>query len=228
MTALTALKWLSYLLGLLLVLAALVLVAVTWIERRQARELQARVPYPAPAGEQKSRTVVVYFSRSGNTALAARHVAKRLDAHLHEIHSPTYRLGLQGWLQAMRDARGHKAADSAPRTLDLSGFDTVYLGSPIWLYSPAPPIRDFVEHNRFDGKRVVLFNTFNSQFGPEYIDSFRTRVMERGARSFEHRFVRRGRMTRQVGPDEMLGTIDSEWFIEEVGLQPGLGFPSIK
>jgi hypothetical protein len=39
MNALLALKWLSYSLGLLLVLAALVLVTVTWIERRQARDL---------------------------------------------------------------------------------------------------------------------------------------------------------------------------------------------
>ena len=36
--------------------------------------------------------------------------------------------------------------------------------------------------------------------------------MARGARSFEHRQVLRGRMTRQLTPEEMLGVIDSEWF----------------
>ncbi|WP_439842029.1 flavodoxin [Aeromonas taiwanensis] len=46
--------------------------------------------------------------------------------------------------------------DIVPRILDLSPFDTVWLGSPVWLYSPAPPIWAFVEHNRFDGKDVVL------------------------------------------------------------------------
>lgn len=96
MTTLWVLKWLSYLLGLLLVLAALVVVTVTWIERRQAGDLQALAPYVSPMAEQKSRTAVVYFSRSGNTALAARHVARRLDAQLFEIQAPAYRLGLQG------------------------------------------------------------------------------------------------------------------------------------
>jgi flavodoxin len=214
MTAISARKWLLYSLGLLLVVAALVPVTVTWIERRQARDLQALAPYVSPAAEQKSQVAVVYFSRSGNTALAARHVARRLDAQLFEIQAPAYRLGLQGWARAMRDARKHEA-DISPRTIDLGEFETVYLGSPIWLYSPAPPIWAFVEHNRFDGKRVVLFNTFNSQFKPEYIEAFRTKVMERGARSFEHKFVRRGRMTQQISPDEMVSAIESGWFIED-------------
>jgi len=69
-----------------------------------------------------------------------------------------------GWVNAMRDAKRHEAVIS-PLTVDLSGHDVVYLGSPIWLYSPAPPIWEFVKRNRFDGKRVVLFNTFNSRFG---------------------------------------------------------------
>jgi flavodoxin len=213
-TAFSALKWLVYSLGLLLFLVALVPVTVTWIEHRQARDLQALAPYVPPAVEQKSRTAVVYFSRSGNTALAARHVAKRLDAQLFEIQAPAYRLGLQGWSRAMLDARQHEA-DIVPRTIDLSEFNTVYLGAPIWLYSPAPPIWAFVEHNRFDGKRVVLFNTFNSQFKSEYIDTFEAKVMEHGARSFEHRFVRRGRMTQQISPGEMVSVIESGWFIED-------------
>ena len=69
-----------------------------------------------------------------------------------------------GWVNAMRDARSK--AVIAPQTIDLSGHDVIYLGSPIWLYSPAPPIWQFVQQNRFDGKRVVLLNTFNSRLSP--------------------------------------------------------------
>ena len=115
-----------------------------------------------------------------------------------------------GWVNAMRDARRHEAVISPP-TIDLSGHDVVYLGSPIWLYSPAPPIWQFVERNRFDGKRVVLFNTFNSRFEPEYIAAFRHAVLQRGARSFEHQFIRRGRMGGQLSPQDMLTAFDAAW-----------------
>jgi len=205
------LKWTALTLLLLLMFAALVPIIVTRIEIQQARhatELERREGPPAQYPD--SRTAVVYFSRSGNTGIAARHLARRLKARLFRLKAPEYRLGLMGWIQALRDARNHGARIS-PQKIDLSGFDTVYLGSPIWLYSPAPPIWDFVEHNRFDGQRIVLFNTFNSQFKPEYIDDFRTRVMARGARSFEHRFVRRGRMGQQLSTEEMLDIVDTEW-----------------
>lgn len=190
---------------------ALVPIAVTWIENRQARDVRDMAVYSRPS--QPSRTAVVFFSRSGNTALAARHIAARVGAQLFELDAPDYKLGLVGWARAMLDARGNTAR-IAPRMIDLSAFDTVYLGSPIWLYSPAPPIWDFVAHNRFDGKHVVLFNTFNSQFKPEFIDGFKDNVMANGARSFEHRFILRGRMTQQISPDEMLRMIDAEWFVE--------------
>lgn len=208
-----ALKWVVGAVGMAALLAALVPVAVTWIERQQAKDLAGREPYAAGADTGR-RVAVVYFSRSGNTGLAARHIAKTLDADLFELKAPDYRLGLAGWSHAMRDARGTEA-DISPRTIDLSGYDEVYLGSPIWLYAPAPPISAFVEHNRFDGKRVVLFNTYNSEFKPELIAAFKVRVMERGARSFEHKAVRRGRMTAQLPPEAMLREIDDVWSLAE-------------
>ncbi|MFT3850409.1 MAG: hypothetical protein QM739_17550 [Propionivibrio sp.] len=209
-------KWIALLLGTLLAVAILVVLIVSWIESRQARELESEHPYQS-AMTGASRTAVVYFSRSGNTALAARHVAMRLDAQLFALEAPAYQLGPGGLTHALMDANALKEKPEAlpeitPRSIDLTLFDTVWLGSPVWLYSPAPPIWAFVEHNRFDGKHVVLFNTFNSHFGDELIARLKARVMARGARFFEHRHVLRGRMTQQLTPDEMLQAIDSAWF----------------
>jgi hypothetical protein len=208
------LKWFVLLLGLPVVLAALVLLAVTWIESRQARKLEGEQPYSGPVGA--ARTVVVYFSRSGNTALAARHVAKRMDARLIALQAPAYQLGVGGLAHALKDAGALKEQPEAlpeimPSTIDLTVFDSVWLGSPVWLYSPAPPIWAFVEHNRFDGQHVVLFNTFNSHFGADHIARLEAKVLARGARSFEHRHVQRGRMTQQITPEQMRQVVDEEW-----------------
>jgi flavodoxin len=209
------LKWIVLLLGLPVALAVLVLLTVTWIESRQARALESEQPYSGPAGA--PRTAVVYFSRSGNTALAARHVAQRLDAQLIALQAPAYQLGVGGLAHALKDANALKEQPEAlpeivPNTIDLTAFDSVWLGSPVWLYSPAPPIWAFVEYNRFDGQHVVLFNTFNSHFGDDHIARLQAKVMARGARSFEHRHVLRGRMTQQLTSEQMLQAIDAEWF----------------
>lgn len=192
------------------------LVGVSTIERRHARQVAELEPYASPASPLRSRAAVVYFSRSGATALAARHVAKRLDASLFALEVPQYALGVRGLAHSALDAKARRddpgaLPDISPRTINLKPFDTVWLGSPIWFYSPAPPIWAFVEHNRFDGQHVVLFNTFNSNFGDDQIAAFKAKVMAHGARSFEHRHVLRGRMTQQVTPDEMLQAIDEQW-----------------
>ncbi|MFY2834673.1 flavodoxin family protein [Achromobacter xylosoxidans] len=206
--------WIALVLALAVLAAFGVLFAVSWIESRQARDLETRLSASATLA---ARTAVVYFSRSGNTALAARHVAQRLDARLFRLDAPAYELGMGGLGHALWDANALKARpdrlpDIQPRIIDLTPFDTVYLGSPIWLYSPAPPLWAFVEQNRFDGQRVVLFNTFNSHFGEDHIAAFKAKVMARGARSFEHRHIKRGRMTQQLTPDEMTQAIDEQWF----------------
>lgn len=69
-----------------------------------------------------------------------------------------------------------------------------------------------MEHHRFDGLHVVLFNTFNSHIADEHIAAFQAKVMARGATSFEHRAVLRGRMTRQLTPEELIARVDASWF----------------
>ncbi len=212
----TPVHWLLAILALVLLAALAYLYAVTWIESRQARQLESKPP-DAPATVGVSRTAVVYFSRSGNTALAARHVAQRLEAQLFSLEAPDYELGMAGLANALKDANTRRSQpevlpDITPHTIDLTPFDTVWLGSPVWLYSPAPPIWAFVEYNRFDGQHVVLFNTFNSHIGEDHIAKFRAMVMARGAKSFAHRHVLRGRMTQQLTPEQMLQAIDDEWF----------------
>ncbi|MFB9126329.1 flavodoxin family protein [Paraburkholderia dipogonis] len=195
-----------------------VLLSVTWIESRQAHQPRKGSFQTPVTDAPTSRTVVVYFSRSGNTALAASHVARRLGARLFTLQATDYRLGLFGLIRALRHASVIKREPAAlpditPSTIDLTPFRAVWLGSPVWLYSPAPPIWAFVEHNRFDGQHVVLFNTYNSHFGDDQIAAFKAKVMARGAASFEHRHVLRGRMTRQLAPDEMLRAIDDQWSV---------------
>jgi flavodoxin len=183
---------------------------VTRVENWQAGE-NARLLPPATGDSPTAKpTAVVYFSRSGSTALLARHLARQTSGSLYELHASDYDLGVMGWVNALRDARQHEAVVS-PQKIDLSGHDVVYLGSPIWLYSPAPPIWQFVEQNRFDGKRVVLFNTFNSRFEPKYIQTLRQKVVQQGGRSFEHQFIRRGRMGGQLSPQDMLAAFDAAW-----------------
>lgn len=155
----------------------------------------------------QSKVAVVVFSRSGNTGVLANHIADKRNGHLYEITAEDYDLGIPGWISALKDARNN-LANISPQTIDLSAYETIYLGAPIWLYSPAPPIWQFAKNSDFTGKNVVLFNTFNSKFEESFIRDFELLVRSKGAVSFKHQYVDRGRMGNQISTEDMLNSFD--------------------
>jgi len=184
------------------VAAALNVISVVVIDFLQHSRNERYVSdnYSGSAGQE---ALVAYFSRSGNTEIMAMEIARAKNAVTIELVAESYKIGFWGWVNALRDARRHDAS-IMPRTIDLSRYSTIYVGSPIWLYSPAPPVWQFIRSNDLSGKTVVLFNSLNSKFDQTYIDEFADLVRLRGGTFGGHMFIIRGRMTRQMDVDDFV------------------------
>ena len=150
-----------------------------------------------------SNVLVVYFSRSGNTELLAKEIARYYQASLLPLKADAYPMGVQGLFNAVVDSQDKQAVIS-PEVVDLSAYDTLFIGAPIWAYSPAPPVWQFIENNNLANKKVVLFSTFNSSFKQQYIDEFKARVEAQGGHFISHLYIRRGRMLVQVSSEGLL------------------------
>jgi len=150
-----------------------------------------------------SKVLVVYFSRSNNTELMAMEIAKHYDANLVRLHADKYRIGFRGWINALNDAQTNHTAIT-PERIDVSQYETIFIGSPIWWYSPAPPAWQFINNNDIADKSIVLFNTFNSKFKQEYIEEFKTKIEDKGGIFVKHIFVKRERMGQQISTESLL------------------------
>jgi len=91
-----------------------------------------------------------------------------------------------------------------PEKIDITRYNVIFLGSPIWWYRPAVPLWTFVEKHNLQGKNVILFNTFNSRFKAEYIDEFQKLVEDKGGNYLDHIYVRRGRIYDQIDRNELI------------------------
>ncbi|QFU04827.1 flavodoxin [Pseudoalteromonas sp. THAF3] len=202
-------KWLMILLALAVVTVLVVLFAVTRVENAQYENNKSRLNSSPKAANQKTKVAVVVFSRSGNTGVVAQHIADKYQGDIYEIFDSGYELGVPGLISALSDARSD-IATITPNHIDLKQYDTIFLGSPIWLYSPAPPIWQFAKDHQFNDKKVVLFNTFNSKFEQYFIDDFEQLVRSNGATAFSHRYVKRGRMGSQITTEELLEQFDAQ------------------
>ena len=202
-------KWLFIILAVVVLGLLSLAIWVTQTEKSQHAKNSLRLQNAEPKITLDAKTAVVVFSRSGNTGVLADHIAQKHNAELFEITATDYELGIPGWIAALNDARS-KVATITPSNINLEKYHTIYLGSPIWLYSPAPPIWQFAKNNDFSGKNVILFNTFNSKFEQHFIDDFEKLVRANGAKTFSHRYVNRGRMGSQISSQDMLNKFDSQ------------------
>ncbi len=151
-----------------------------------------------------TKVLVVIYSSSGNTKAVANEIVELFDADTVVIKAEEYE-GFWGGFNASDDAWDEvKTTKIIHEYVDMDKYNLVFLGSPIWWYRPAVPLWTFIEKNNFDGKKVVLFNTFNSKFEQKFIDEFKNIIVDKGGDLIDHIYIRRGRWYSQLDREELL------------------------
>lgn len=114
-----------------------------------------------------SKTLVVYFSATGNTESAAEAIAKATDGDVFAIMpETTYTAADLDWTDDSShvsvehsdpDQRVIALETNTPESWD--SYDTVFVGYPIWWGEAAYPVSTFVSENDFTDKTVIPFCT---------------------------------------------------------------------
>ena len=116
------------------------------------------------------KTLIVYYSASGNTEEVANYIASATGGDLFEI-VPTeiYTNADLDWTDDdSRVSREHDNEDErdVPLVSDTvdnwDEYDTVFIGYPIWWGIAAWPVDSFIKANDFTGKTVIPFCTSSS------------------------------------------------------------------
>lgn len=111
------------------------------------------------------KKLVAYFSASGVTKSTAETLAKEIGADLFEIEpKEAYTKADLDWTNSSsRSTVEMKNKSFRPemvkKTLDLSEYDTIFVGFPIWWYVAPTIINTFGECYNFSGKTIVPFAT---------------------------------------------------------------------
>ena len=115
---------------------------------------------PAAAVERRfGRVLVVYYSLSGHT----REIAEEIKT------TPWFYLTLR------RQIKEKNYPVLAGKLPDLSRYDIIFVGAPVWWYTMATPLSAFLEQVDFQGRKVVPFSTQGSNYG-SYFEDFTTQA----------------------------------------------------
>ena len=152
--------------------------------------------------------LIIYYSSGGTTDLVARTLAKNLNAHLLRMHDLKNREGFKNRLFSSINALRENKTDITPAKVDLTGYDTIYFGTPTWAGNPTPAILTIIDRCDLRAKDVVLFATMDSNRGDSNIERLEQKVKLRGARVIETFTI----ATKNKSPEKLVN--DTEAIIE--------------
>lgn len=137
----------------------------------------------APAAQlQEQNPLVVYYSRSGKTKMAADSLKNLLGCEEEAIISKIDRSGFSGILTGVIDQLMDRDDDQAPFGKSLQPYNPICLATPVWVGNIASPARTFIKGADFKGKDVFLFLTYNGKLSPEKETAIASLLSARGCR----------------------------------------------
>jgi flavodoxin len=107
------------------------------------------------------RNLIAYFTRSGNTRRIANLIQQEVGATLHQIQPEVpYPSAYDAVVEQAKVEIQAGYRPALRSTLDdIESYDTVFVGSPNWWNTIAPPVATFLSEYDLSGKTIVPFCT---------------------------------------------------------------------
>lgn len=121
--------------------------------------LGARAQTP-PEGDKKM--LVAYFSHTGNTRAIARQIQEATGADIFEIvpANPYPAAYADVLARGRRELKDNVMPGLKSEVPDIAPYDVIFVGSPNWFNTIAPPVMTFLSSREFSGKTIVPFVTY--------------------------------------------------------------------
>lgn len=112
----------------------------------------------------KEKVLVLYYSQTGNTRAVAEKICSLTGADIEEItavepYSGTYEETIN---RCLRERESGALPEINQVESDLSQYDVIFLGYPVWFGTCARPVLTFLGGESLSGKTIVPFCTFGS------------------------------------------------------------------
>ena len=147
------------------VVILLLLLAITGMQTLSAMDImqsfQKANSKTTDEGIQGRKTLIIYYSRSGHTREAAKKIQAQTGGDLLEIETaaPYPREYADVVQQAKQEIEADYKPEIKTKVENIASYDVVFIGSPIWWGTIAPPVASFLAKNDLAGKTVVPFVT---------------------------------------------------------------------
>lgn len=120
-----------------------------------------------------SKIIVIYYSYTNHTRMIAEKMKEKLQCDLLEIrpvedYPDDYQYVVE--MSENPTQKDYIEPEIEEIKVDLSQYDTIVIGAPVWWYTMAAPIRTFLKENDLSGKTVIPYATNAGWLGHTFED----------------------------------------------------------
>jgi len=114
------------------------------------------------------KSLVVYFDNLDNTRIVAENIQQKLDADIVRLETvvkyPKDRVLVAEQMKSELEAKNYFPALRNGK-INLSPYDMIVVGTPVWYGRAAPAVISFLLKNNFSGKKVYFFSAYSGNAG---------------------------------------------------------------
>ena len=117
------------------------------------------------------KTLVIYYSLTGRTKDIALQIQSFTNADIYEIKpKEEIKQGPSLYITSKKQISSGNYPEIINDFPNIDKYDTIFVGSPIWWYTAAPVVLEFLKEFDFKNKNVVPFSTQGSNYGTYFED----------------------------------------------------------
>lgn len=119
------------------------------------------IQYNQPVYLTDKKILTVYYSNNGNTKNVAQNINYIVGGDIKEIElvenypNNIFIMSKQVRKQMKEGFLPHI------KNIDISNYDIIFVGSPIWNFSMSLPVKSFLKNNNFENKTLIPFFTYS-------------------------------------------------------------------
>jgi len=117
-----------------------------------------------------TKVLVVFYSRTGHTEQTALELADLCGADTERLHNHTDRSGWLGYLRCAFEAIVGRRPHIRSCRHHPQDYDLVIIGTPVWFWNLASPVRSYLHRYRGRLRRVAVFCTCGGSGGEKVLD----------------------------------------------------------
>jgi len=105
------------------------------------------------------KTLVIFYSFEGNTKLIAKNIAEAINADMLEL-KPTKEMKSRGFMKYVWGVKAilmRAKPELFPIEKNLENYDVLFIGTPVWAGTYAPPLNTFFLTSPVLNKKIALF-----------------------------------------------------------------------